>query len=57
MGDRLKAAAARVYRLFHSHDWDSRYLDLPRAVWPFRAPYISICWCGATRLRETQPDD
>jgi hypothetical protein len=50
----LKSLTNRIWRLFHWHRWDDRFLDMPRAIWPFRAPYMEICHCGATRLRETE---
>ncbi len=59
--NRMKSALARFVRLFHLHDWHKkgicRFLDLTRAIWPFKGPYIEICWCGATRLRETGTDE
>jgi hypothetical protein len=55
--DQLKSLLVRVWRLFHPHRWGYRYLDMPQAIWPFRAPYLEVCICGATRLRETRAND
>jgi hypothetical protein len=58
MAEKLKAFLAWLcVQLWHRHDWHDRryeckFIDLPRAVWPLKAPYLEICDCGATRLRE-----
>lgn len=54
MRDRLKSLVVRVWRVFHWHDWDkAREVDCVRRIWPFRAPYVLVCWCGATKLKES----
>lgn len=59
----LKRAFVWLRQLVHWHVWWSkevvacRFVDMHEDIWPMRAPYLEICTCGATRLKETRPHE
>lgn len=48
----IRVLRAHLIQWRHPHAW-TKELDLDMDLGSIRAPYIEICGCGATRLRET----